>query len=86
MGAADRLPGRRHVLGRRGRGAARARPRLRAGDGADGWWTILLGTGYRATIDALTPDERAHVERRVREAMADGPPMVAPAVLAVARR
>ena len=54
--------------------------------GPGDWWTILLGSGYRATIDALAPDERAQVERRVREAMADGPPMVAPAVLAVARR
>ena len=55
-------------------------------DGPDGWWTVLLGSGYRATIDALSPEERAHVERRVRDAMADGPPMRAPAVLAVARR
>jgi hypothetical protein len=54
--------------------------------GADAWWTILLGSGYRATIDALAPDERAQVERRLRDAMAAAPPMHAPAVLATARR
>ena len=27
----------------------------------DDWWTIAMGTGYRGTIDQLTPEERARV-------------------------
>ena len=30
-------------------------------DPAD-WWTIAMGSGYRGTIDLLTPDEREHVQ------------------------
>jgi hypothetical protein len=28
------------------------------------FWTIVLGSGYRATIDQLRPDERERVPRR----------------------
>ena len=54
--------------------------------GPGDWWAIILGTGYRATVDALEPDERAHVEDRVLAAMADAPPMNSPAVFASARK
>jgi ubiquinone/menaquinone biosynthesis C-methylase UbiE len=54
--------------------------------GPGDWWSIILGTGYRATVDALQPSERARVEERVRAAMADGPPMNSPAVFASARK
>jgi SAM-dependent methyltransferase len=50
------------------------------------WWRILVGSGYRATVDALGEDERAEVERRVLAAMRDVPPMRTPAIFAVARK
>jgi hypothetical protein len=53
-------------------------------DAAD-WWRILVGSGYRATVDALDDAERAAVQRRVLAAMADVPPMRTPAIFAVAR-
>jgi SAM-dependent methyltransferase len=53
--------------------------------GPDDWWAVILGTGYRGTLDALAPDERAHVERHVRAAMAEAPPMRAPVVFGTAR-
>ena len=40
--------------------------------GPDDWWTVILGTGYRGTLDVLAADERAQVERHVRTAMAAG--------------
>ena len=54
--------------------------------GPGDWWAIFLGTGYRATVDALEPGERAHVEDQVLAAMADAPPMNSPAVFASARK
>jgi len=32
--------------------------------GADDWWTLILGSGYRATVDQLTTLERDHVRSR----------------------
>ena len=54
--------------------------------GPGDWWAIFLGSGFRATVDALEPRERAHVEDRVLAAMADRPPMNSPAVFASARK
>ena len=54
--------------------------------GPGDWWAIMLGTGYRATVDALEPGERARVEEQVRAVMADAPPMNSPAVFASARK
>jgi ubiquinone/menaquinone biosynthesis C-methylase UbiE len=54
--------------------------------GPDDWWAVILGTGYRGTLDALSSDHRAHVERHVRSAMADAPPMRAPVVFGTARK
>jgi len=34
-------------------------------DRPDSFWDIVLGTGYRATIDALSHSERDHVRRRL---------------------
>lgn len=33
--------------------------------GGEDFWTIAVGSGYRGTIDKLTPEERDHVHRRV---------------------
>jgi hypothetical protein len=54
--------------------------------GPDDWWAVILGTGYRGTLDALAADDRAHVERHVRTAMAEAPPMRAPVVFGTARK
>jgi ubiquinone/menaquinone biosynthesis C-methylase UbiE len=54
--------------------------------GPDDWWAVILGTGYRGTLDALAPEHRAHVERHVRSAMAEAPPMRAAVVFGTARR
>ena len=29
----------------------------------DDWWTIVLGTGFRGTLDRLSPDEADRVRR-----------------------
>ena len=34
-------------------------------DDPDEFWDIVLGTGYRATIDALSPEQRTKVRRRL---------------------
>lgn len=34
-------------------------------DGPDSFWDIMLGTGYRATIDALSHDQRDQVRQRL---------------------
>jgi ubiquinone/menaquinone biosynthesis C-methylase UbiE len=31
----------------------------------DSFWDVVLGTGYRATVDALSPDQRDHVRTRL---------------------
>ena len=54
--------------------------------GPGDWWAILLGTGYRAAVDALEPGELAQVEDQLLAAMADAPPMNSPAVFASARK
>jgi hypothetical protein len=78
----------RDVLRRGGieRSEADAEDGEQAMRGADDWWTVVLGTGYRATIDALSPDHRARVERHVRAAMDGGPPVRTPLVLGTARK
>jgi ubiquinone/menaquinone biosynthesis C-methylase UbiE len=38
----------------------------------DDFWTIVLGSGLRATYEALTTDERETVRRRVTRAIAEG--------------
>jgi hypothetical protein len=35
------------------------------------WWTIMLGTGYRGTLDQLTPEERELVHRQAEDAAAE---------------
>jgi len=65
---------------------AEAEPDQQPVAGPGDWWAIMLGTGYRATVDALEPGERARVEEQVRAAMADAPPMNSPAVFASARK
>src|SRR5262249_10500367 len=58
------------AVGRLVREAVGAKARVTAEEGwhpiscAEDWWSVVLGTGYRATIEQLTDDERA----RVREA------------------
>ena len=69
-----------------------SRPSVEAEDGeqamrgADDWWALILGTGFRGTLDALTASERAHVEQRLRSRLADGPPVHTPLVLGTARK
>jgi ubiquinone/menaquinone biosynthesis C-methylase UbiE len=31
---------------------------------AEDWWTVVMGTGYRGTVDRLTDAEREHVRQR----------------------
>jgi hypothetical protein len=54
--------------------------------GPDDWWSIVLGTGFRATVDALDAAERAHVEQVVRARLADARLMRVPVIYAAARR
>jgi SAM-dependent methyltransferase len=54
--------------------------------GAGDWWALVLGTGFRGTVDTLAPAERAHVEQRVRTRLADGPPANTPLVLGTAHK
>lgn len=53
-------------------------------ESAEDWWTILMGSGYRGTVDQLTPLER----ERVREACLalECRALRLPAVYTVARR
>jgi ubiquinone/menaquinone biosynthesis C-methylase UbiE len=53
-------------------------------ESAEAWWTILMGSGYRATVDRLTPPERD----RVREACLalSAPTVRLPVTYAIARR
>jgi SAM-dependent methyltransferase len=45
-------------------------PRVEAESGVhplatpDDWWTLVMGSGYRGTVDRLTPEERARVRMR----------------------
>jgi hypothetical protein len=34
---------------------------------ADDWWTIVLGSGYRGTVEQLDPEARERVRRRMLE-------------------
>jgi hypothetical protein len=34
-------------------------------DHPDSFWDIVLGSGYRATVDALSPEQRDFVRRHV---------------------
>ena len=54
--------------------------------GPDDWWSIVLGTGFRGTVDALDRRGREHVEQRVRTELAGVSAMQAPAIFATARR
>jgi SAM-dependent methyltransferase len=54
--------------------------------GTDDWWALVLGTGFRGTLDALTPAERAHVEQRVRTTLAGVRMMNTPLLLGSARK
>ena len=54
--------------------------------GADDWWAMILGTGFRGTLDALTPVERALVEERVRTRLAGEAGIHTPLVLGTARK
>jgi ubiquinone/menaquinone biosynthesis C-methylase UbiE len=40
-------------------------------EGPDDWWAIVLGTGFRGTVDQLTADEREQVRRATCESMRD---------------
>jgi hypothetical protein len=74
------------LLGAAGIGAARAEAEEaeQPVDGPDGWWSIVLGSGFRGTVDALDEAQRAHVERAVRARLAGTRAMRAPAVYATA--
>jgi SAM-dependent methyltransferase len=50
----------------------------------DDLWTIVMGCGYRGTVDQLTPDERAEVEAAVRAINA--PAIRIPAIFALTTR
>lgn len=63
-----------------------AEPGTYAVDGPDGWWSIVLGTGFRGTLDALTPEQRERVEALVRASTAGERAMACPAVFATARK
>lgn len=43
--------------------------RVHALRSAEDWWSIVMGSGYRGTIERLTPHERAHVRAVVTGAM-----------------
>ena len=40
-------------------------------EGPEDWWAIVLGTGFRGTVDLLTADEREQVRRATLESMRD---------------
>jgi SAM-dependent methyltransferase len=50
------------------------------------WWDMVLGTGYRATVDALSHSQRIEVEREVRERLASAPLMHGPVIYGSARK
>jgi hypothetical protein len=42
-------------------------------DQPDGFWDVVLGSGYRATVDALRPDQQDQLrEQLLRRLHADG--------------
>jgi ubiquinone/menaquinone biosynthesis C-methylase UbiE len=47
-------------------------------------WTIVMGTGYRGTVDQLTPDEHAQLEAAVRAI--EAPAIRTPAIYALLSR
>jgi ubiquinone/menaquinone biosynthesis C-methylase UbiE len=51
----------------------------------DDFWAIVLGSGYRATTDALQPDERERVRRQTLDVLAGATAVRTPAVHGVAR-
>jgi ubiquinone/menaquinone biosynthesis C-methylase UbiE len=53
---------------------------------ADDWWAIVLGTGFRGTLDALGPRERERVKAVTLERMRDVPSVRASAIYAVAEK
>jgi len=38
-------------------------------DHPDGFWDVVLGSGYRATVDALSPQQRDQVRERLLSAL-----------------
>jgi ubiquinone/menaquinone biosynthesis C-methylase UbiE len=38
-------------------------------DHPDSFWDVVLGSGYRATVDALSPEQRDHVRERLLSAL-----------------
>ena len=53
-------------------------------ESAEDWWTIAMGTGYRGTIDRLTPEERDRV--RAECLALPAPSVRLPVTYAIARR
>ena len=53
-------------------------------ESAGDWWTIAMGTGYRGTIDRLTPEERDRV--RAECLALPAPSVRLPVTYAIARR
>jgi SAM-dependent methyltransferase len=54
--------------------------------GPDDWWALILGTGFRGTLDALTPTERAQVQQQVRARLAGHSRLHTPLVFGTARK
>ena len=54
--------------------------------GPEDWWAIILGTGFRGTVEALTADELEQVRRVTLEAMRDVRSVRASAVYALATK
>ena len=47
-------------------------PSQHAISGPEDWWTIVMGSGYRGTVDLLTDPERRKVRDRVLAGLCDG--------------
>jgi SAM-dependent methyltransferase len=52
------------------------------------WWTLVLGSGYRGTVEALTPLERSHVRQRCDDVLGKGAAaeITAHVIYAIARK